>query len=366
MLEKTYKFRLYPTKKQWEKLDWTVEVCRHLYNSCLIDRKNFYQRNGIGLSRVSQQEILRRDKDRVEFLHDVYSQVLQEVLFRLDKAYQNFFRRIKLKKEGRWGRKVGYPRLKGQNRYDSITYPQYGGFQILNGGKKLKLSKIGAIRMRMHRQIEGQIKQCTIRKDVDRWYACFSVQYNPLPQEIPDTETGMDVGLTVLGTLSNGEKIENPKYLKQAENKLKKLQRSVSKKKKGSKNRNKARIKIARQHRKVRNQRSDGHHKKSRKLVDAFGLIKVENLHILNMVKNHYLAKAILDAAWGMLFLYIAYKAAEAGSRFEKVDPKGTTIDCSRCHKPVPKTLAIRVHRCPFCGMNMDRDQNAAINILQR
>lgn len=356
-MTKTYKYRLYPTKKQVQKLEWTLDKCRILYNSCLLDRKNRYEQTGKGLTRISQQEILKADKGRIEFLNDIHSQVLQNVLFRVERTFQNFFRRVK-DKSG----KVGYPRFKSEGRYDSITYPQEPAFQITEQG--LKLSKIGTIKIKMHRNIQGITKTCTIKRETDRWYACFSIEYESVKKPIPDKSVGIDMGIKSFAVLSNSEVIDNPKYLRKAEKKLQSKQRQLSKKKKGSYNRKRARVKVAKLHCKVRNQRSDFHHKVSRKLVDTCGFIAIEDLNIKGMVKNRHLSKSISDAGWGQFQNYLTYKAEDAGCWIEKVAPHYTSINCSVCGEPVHKTLADRIHNCPFCKTVLDRDHNTAQNIL--
>ncbi len=358
-MRKTYKFRLYPTKRQIEKLSWTLDICHILYNSCLLDRRNYYEQTGKGLSRIRQQEILREDKERVESLSEIHSQVLQDVLFRVERAFQGFFRRVK-ENNG----KVGYPRFKSEGRYDSITYPQESAFQITGHG--LKLSKIGTMKFKKHRKIKGDIKTCTIKKEIDKWYVCFSVEYEPVKKSIPGKYIGIDAGIKSFTVLSDGQVIENPKHLQKSEKKLICKQKQLSKKKKGSKNRKKTRVILARLHRKVRNQRSDFHHKISRKMVDTYGFIAVEDLNIQGMVRNHHLAKSISDAGWGQFLSYLTYKAEEAGCKVEKVAPHHTSINCSRCGNPVHKTLAQRIHKCPFCNLVLDRDHNAAINILNK
>ena len=356
---KTYKYRLYPTKKQTQKLEWTLDKCRILYNSCLLDRQNHYKETGKGISRISQQVILKNDKNKFDFLNDIHSQVLQDILFRVDKAFQNFFRRIKS------GEKAGYPRFKSEGRYDSITYPQYeNGCEITSQG--LKLSKIGTIKIKLHRQPDGDIKTCIIKREIDKWYACFSVEYEPVKKPIPDKSIGIDVGIKSFAVLSDKTVIDNPKYLRKSEKKLISKQRQLSAKKKGSSNRKKARIKVAKLHCKVRNQRSDFHHKTSRKIIDTCGFIAVEDLNIKGMVRNHNLAKSISDAGWGQFLNYLTYKAEDAGCKIEKVAPHHTSVRCSRCGNPVPKTLADRIHICPFCNAILDRDHNAAINILNK
>jgi putative transposase len=282
----------------------------------------------------------------------IYSQVLQNTLKRLDRSFQNYFRGN------------GYPRFKGRNRYDTFTYPQKG-YDIEDG--KLNLSKIGCIRIFQHREIEGKIKTCTIKKDVDQWYAIFTTENDREIQKVSvETKIGIDVGLKSLLTMSDGSQIEPPKYLRVSEEKLVKEQKKLSKKKLRSKNRNKQRIVVARVHRKVRNQRKDFAHKTARQLVDHYDLIVFEKLQIKNMVQNHCLAKSISDAGWGQLQTFTEYKAEEAGKKCEFVVANGTSQECCICGNVEHLTLVDRVFRCSKCGNTKDRDYNAAINIENR
>ena len=356
---KTYKFRLYPTRKQKEKLDWTLETCRILYNSCLVDKNRHYEQTGKGLSRIDQQVILKMDKKILPYLKDIHSQVLQDVLFRVEGAYNNFFRRVK-KKNG----KAGYPRFKQTGRYDSITYPQ-SGFEIIDG--KLELSKIGHIKIKLHRNIDGIIKTCNIKKEIDRWHVCFSVEYEIVKKPVPDKQIGIDMGIKSFAVLSDGGQVDNPKYLINSEKRLIKKQKRLSSKKKGSNNLKKAVIKVARLHKKVSNQRKDFHHKTSRNIIDNYGYIAVEDLQIKNMVKNHNLAKSISDAGWGQFVSFVTYKAEEAGCYVEKVNPQYTSKMCSNCGSIYhDMTLSIRKWICPVCNTHHDRDKNAAINIRNK
>ena len=318
----------------------------------LADRKNAYDRCCIGLSYNQQAEQLK-------YLNpDIHSQVAQDVLRRLDKAFKNFFRRVKN------GGKPGYPRFQGRNRYDSFTYPQ-SGFKILEGGK-LKLSKIGTIRMFMHREVEGRIKTCTIKQDGDHWYVCFSVELpDPEPKEIL-TSVGVDVGITTLATLSDGTEIENPRTLDKYDSQLRRAQKDLSRKQKGSNNWKKQKLKIARIHRKIRNVRKDYMHKASRILADAYDRIVFEDLQIRNMVKNHCLARSIHDASWGMLIDFTTYKAENAGGVVGLVNPRRTSQECSICGNIQPMPLSQRTYNCPVCGNVKGRDHNAAINIKNR
>jgi putative transposase len=359
---RTYKYRLYPTKNQENLLKSTLDTCRILYNSCLLDRKNHYELLHTSLSRFSQQVILKTDKQIFPKLSNIHSQVLQDVLLRVDKAYNSFFRRLKSKTE-----KPGFPRLKAYNRYDSITYPQQPGFQILDN--KLKLSKIGSVKLKLHRSIPGVLKTCNVRLNANRWYACIVTDIDLSHKKLlidNKTAIGIDVGIKNFATLSDGTEIANPKHLRTSEQKLKKIQRHFSRKHKKSNNRNKYKKKLTNLHLKVRNQRLDFHHKVSRQLVNKYNMIIVENLQIKNMLKNHKLAKSISDAGWGQFTQFLEYKAEEAGILFERVDPKYTSINCSSCGCSVLKTLKDRTHTCPHCGLILDRDINAAINILNK
>ena len=361
---KSYQFRIYPSQKQEVKLISTLHTCRHLYNDALAERRDQSKINKLVLdlqlfpwgkpewiNYYDQAKELTATK--TDFQRQIYSQVLQNVLKRVERSFENFFKG------------AGYPRFRGRNRYDSFTYPQMG-FKITDD-RKLKLSKIGEIKIKQHREIEGQIKTCTIKRDGNQWYASFSVVMEPEPPLKPTGKSvGVDVGLKSLVTLSNGDQIAPPQYLRQSEEKMVRAQRSLSRKKKGSSNRNKQRIKVAGIHRKIRNQREDFAHKLSRTLVNTYDTIVFEKLQIQNMVKNHHLAKSIYDAGWYQLIQFTQYKAEYAGRVVELVDPKNTTQNCSGCGVKVPKSLSVRTHNCPHCGLTLDRDHNAAINILNR
>lgn len=361
---KTYQFRIYPTKNQTVKLISTLNTCRYLYNNSLAELKHQAEINRLyqdfcvfpwgkpeWINYYDQAANLTKNK--TEYQKQVYSQILQNVLKRVERSFKNFFRG------------AGYPRFQGRNRYDSFTYPQKG-FEFTDEGK-LKLSKIGEIRIFQHREIEGTIKTCTVKRDVDHWYVSFSVETIPQPSLEPTGQsTGIDVGLKSLVTLSNGEQVGPPQFLRQSEGKLVKSQRQLSRKKKGSSNRNKQRIKVARIHRTIGNQRKDFAHKLSKTLVDTYDTIVFEKLQIQNMVKNHHLAKSISDAGWGQLIEYTKFKAEYAGRVVEQVDPRNTSKECSICGHIQTMPLSQRTYDCPKCGNIMDRDHNAAINILNK
>jgi len=361
-MKKAFKFRIYPTKGQESTLTEWLNTCRILYNLSLSERKEAYELDKSSINYYDQANALKEGKRGNGYLNAVHSQVLQEVLKRLDKAFQNFFRRVKR------GEKPGYPRFKAEDRFNSFTFPQ-SGFKIEAG--KLVLSKIGAIKLVQHREIpaEGIIKTCAIKRAVDQWYVSFTIELPDVETEMPigiKTAVGIDLGLTDMATLSTGEKIDNPKWLRGSEKKLAKEQRRLALKKRGSSNRKKQKAIVGMVHRKIRNQRNDFHHKISNGLVADYDLIVFEDLLVRNMVKNKYLAKSISDAGWNELVSFVSYKAEEAGKMVELVNPNGTSQLCSGCGAEVRKSLAVRTHRCPHCGLVMDRDENAAINILNR
>ena len=353
-MKTAYKFRMYPNKQQKSMLDVTLETCRHLYNTALADKKNCHELEGINRSYEDQAATLTLEKKEGKW-QGVFSQVLQDVLRRLDKSFKAFFRRVKA------GEKPGYPRFKGIGWYKSFTYPQVG-FKL--DGSKLTLSKIGSIRIFKHREVEGKIKTCTIKKDnLGHWYAILVSEIEDVSPIEPKTAIGVDVGLKSLVALSSGETVEYPKYYVQAENKLAIAQRNLSRKKKGSSNRLKAKAKVAKLHQKIQHHRDEFLHQVSRKLVDSADLIVFENLNISGMLKNHHLAKHIQDHAWGKLIQFTQSKAAKAGKVVELVDARYTSQKCSQCGIMVPKTLADRTHLCPNCGLEMDRDIDASLNI---
>ena len=271
MMMESYKYRLYPSKKQRVKLEATLDTCRHLYNTSLSSRKLQAELYRLPIEKQwitvkKQSKALPVQKKTNEYLPLVHSQVLQDVLRRVNKSFKNFFRHVKKHEQ------PGYPRFKSYTRYNSFTYPQTG-FKII--GSKLHLSKIGGINIKLHRNMTGKIKTCTIKRDIDAWYASFSVEINnSLPEKIVIKSA---VGINPIATLSNKEKKEPPKFVLQSEHKLAKEQRKLSRKQIGSHNRNKQRIKVAKVHRHIRQQRMDFHQKLSKELVEKYDFIAFED-----------------------------------------------------------------------------------------
>jgi len=292
-------------------------------------------------------------KDKTE-LKNVHSHTLQDVTMRVDLAFQAFFRRVKA------GEKPGYPRFKGKGWYDSITYLQ-SVFSL--NGNTLSLSKIGNIKIKLHRPLEGNIKRLTIRKtSTGKWFVSILTDietYKPL--EHLDKSVGIDVGILSFATLSDGTYVPNPRFYIQEEKALARVNRKLSKAEKGTLERKKYLKTLCRIYERISNKREDFVQKLSKNLVDNYGTICFEDLNIKNMSKNHNLAKHILDAAWSKLVTYTSYKAENAGRKVILVNPKNASKMCSNCGMLVEKDLSERTHNCPFCGLSIDRDLNASI-----
>jgi putative transposase len=308
------------------------------------------------LSKYQQQDLLPMLKEEKPSLSLVHSQVLQNVNDRLDKAFQGFFRRCKS------GENPGFPRFRGSHRYNSFCYPQ-SGFSIV--GTQVKLSKIGSVRVKMHRPIEGEVKTCTISKtSTGKWYVSFSCEIETKPLPPNEKSVGIDVGIEHFAVLSSGQEISNPRFFQKGQKDLAKAQRKLSQAEKGSKERIKRRKASAKIHERIRNQRMDFCHKESRKIVDQYQFICVEDLDIKKMVEGSHLAKDITDVSWNQFRQFLTYKAEEAGRKLGLVNPAYTTQTCSQCKHREVKKLSERMHSCCVCGYTATRDFNAAQNIL--
>ncbi len=339
-----------------------IDECRLLYNQLVCARVQAWEKNKESLSRYEQQATLPLMKQQRNTFSLVYSQVLQQVCQRVDWAFEAFFGRVKAKNG-----KAGFPRYKGQNRYDSITYPQFSNGCRLDD-KGLRLSKIGCIRIVQHRPLDGIPKSCNItRTATGKWFASISCDIGDAPEKINSgTAIGIDVGLNSFAVTSDGEHVDNPRFFRKEEKALAKAQRkwdAVKKRPKTDTVREKRRKAVARVHERIRNKRHDLAHQQARKMVNRHGFIATEKLEAQKMQKNRRLSKSIGDAAWSLFRHCLEYKAEEAGIGFKAVDPKYTSQTCSGCGRVEKKPLSQRWHECQ-CGVSLDRDHNAAINIL--
>lgn len=356
---RVFRYRLKPTKAQVTKLNEQLELCRWVYNETLATRKNSFEQEGKSISYFESNKMLPIWKESKPELKTVHSQVLQDVVLRVNLAFRAFFRRVQSGEK-----EVGYPRFKGKNRYDSISYPQSG---FSTEGNTIWLSKIGSIKFKLHRPIKGDVKRLTIRRSsTKKWYVSFLVEDAPNRILEPSDEiVGVDMGILNFAALSSGEVVANPRFLLADEERLKKAQSKRDKLPKGSVRRRKASKAVSHLYERVTNRREDFAQQLSRQWINKYGIIVFEDLNITKMVHNHNLAKSILDASWNKLIQYTSYKAEDAGRKVVSVNPANTSQMCSSCGQIVKKDLSIRVHACPYCGLSINRDLNAALNIAR-
>ena len=358
------KIRLFPDRAQERELEATLETCRLVYNSLVNDRKFQYDTAQVSVGRYTQQAYLPKWKKDHPELKAVYSQVLQDVVHRVELAFKAFFDRVAK------GEAPGFPRLKGEGQYDSITFTQNDSFKV--GDSTLRLAKVGQVKAKIHRRPWGELKTCTVRRINGKWFACLCQEIEA--EHLPPSEEaiGIDVGLKTFAAFSNGEFVENPRFFRKEEKALAKAQRRLAKQKRGSRERKKARKVVSRIHERIRNRRHDFCHQNARRIVNRFGIIAVEKLNVKNMLGNHCLAKSISDAAWSQFRSVLVQKAESAVNReVVECNPAYTSQDCSGCgYRPdglegrTKKKLSDRWHLCPMCGLSLDRDTNAAVNIL--
>jgi len=357
---KTFRYRLRPTAHQRTLLEQNLEICRWVYNETLAVRKNTWEQEHKSLSLYDTNKLLTSWKQSKPELTQVHSQVLQNAQARVDLALNAFFRRVKA------GEKPGYPRFRGHGRYDSFTFKQ-SGFRLEDRG--LFLSKIGLVKIVLHRPVEGKVKTLTVRRDsVGNWYACFSCEVEEKPLPPVDRIVGIDLGLTTFAVFSDGQEIQRQRWMKQDAKDIARLQRKKERLPKGSPERKKAVHALQHAYQRQTHRRNDFSHQESRKLVNTYQWIVFEDLDIRGMqsTKNRLINRGIADVAWGQFVRYTTEKAAEAGRGVVRIDPRNTTQLCSGCGEMVPKDLHVRKHHCPHCGLELGRDQNAALNILAR
>lgn len=369
---KTFKYRLYPTQAQEKNLFNILACARNVYNMALAERQAAYRLEKRSIGKYDQLSWVKHYKHTFPKARDVHSHILQNAITDCDKAFQAFFRRVQenadsLKASGRKRHKrLGYPRFKSRNRFSSFGLKEYGnGFRL--DGRRLKVSGVGRIAVRWHRPIEGNIKTIRIVHKAGQWFACFFCEVEPAaPLPRTGKSIGIDVGISALITTSDGEKVENPSLYRAGQKKLRVLQRKLARAKRGSRNRHKALLQVQRQHEHVANQRHDNLNKLAHQWVTGYDRIALEDLQIRNMAKNRHLSKSILDSGWGYFRQRLTYKAENAGREIAFVDPAYTSRCCSSCGQLFQNfDLSTRWVECD-CGLALDRDHNAAINILSR
>jgi len=356
---KAFKYRLWTNVNQERELGIMLETHRRLYNLALGQRRWFYEEWGITQNYYDQSAWFTEERVKNQWFARLNVKSARATLRKLDRAFDNFFRRVKS------GDKPGYPRFKSADRFNSILFPHHGNGIRLNGNR-LRVQHVGTIRVCLHREVDGVVKTLSLKREAGKWYLVVITGVGE-PAKVGNIlpAVGIDVGLTDFATLSTGEKISNPRYLKAELPKLRRAQRSLSRKKKGGSNRKKAKRRVSRIHARVANLRREHRHKISNDLISRYGKFAVESLNVQGMVKNNRLSGAISDVAWSSFIDVLSYKAARAGGEVRKVSPINTSQICSGCGEKVPKTLSVRIHRC-ICGLVLDRDENAARNILER
>lgn len=352
---KAYKYKLRTSKRIAETFEQTLGVCCDLYNAGLQERRDAYKLERKSISYSEQCLELTDMREGNADVENIYSQVTQDALRRLNKAFLAFFRRVKAKQT------AGYPRFRSKSRYDSFTYPQ-SGFRL--DGNKLHMAKIGSVRLRLSRPVEGKIKTCTIKRQPDGWFVIFTAETKPEPLPPACEQVGIDVGLLSFATMSDAMEIDNPRWYREAQAKLRRAQRKIARRKKGSHRRRKAVQLLARTHLHIANQRRDFQHKISRWLVNNYQVIAIEDLNVKGLASG-MLAKSVNDAGWRQFLNMIAYKAEDAGRQFVQVNPNGTSQTCT-CGASTPKTLSQRWHECSECSVSANRDHVSAQVILQR
>lgn len=362
-MRRSFKYRLFPTSAQRKALQLQLDACRFVYNKALETRKEAWEQRRESVSRYDTVKMLPGWKEEHEWLKSGHAEAMQETMIRLDLAFRAFFRRV------RAGEKAGYPRFRSFNRYDSFTYPRKrGNWRFLDNGR-LRLSKVGEVKIKLHRPLEGECKTLTIRRDrLGNWYACFSCIVEPKPLPPTDKVVGVDLGLTTFAVLSNGDKIKRQRWAKRDAKDIARLQHKKERFGKGTPERSKVIRALQHAHLRSTNRRRDFAHQESRKLVNEYQFMAFEDLNIQDMQQNgnKVINRGIADVAWNQFVQFAQYKAEEAGRGFVLVDPRGTTQECSGCGKVVPKDLSVRKHDCPYCGLSLSRDHNAALNILSR
>ncbi len=359
-MRRAYKYRLWTNANQERELGIMLETHRRLYNYMLNMRIASWECDRLSINYQFQSWCFKGLRQENPYMARLNFSSAQATMRRLDKAYQNFFRRVKAGEA-----KAGFPRFKGKGRFESIEYPAYGDGIRLNGDR-LRVQHVGVIKVKLHRPHEGTIKTATLKLEGDKWFLVLSCDLGDVAvPKSTNPPVGIDVGLESFLSTSDGEHVENPRFLKKELPELRRAGRAVSRKKKGGSNRRKAVRRLRRRHARVRNLRHEHHHKTALKLVRRYGLVAVEGLNVRGMVKNHCLARAISDAGWSGFRSILKSKAESAGVEVVEVDPAYTSQVCSSCGQLVQKALSERWHTCD-CGCSLQRDVNAAKNILAR
>jgi putative transposase len=353
----TYKYRLLPNKRQHAALAAICETQRLLYNCALEERIDCYRKTGKGRSYIDQCQALTECRRDLPEMGALPANLQRWTLKRVDEAYGGFFRRCQR------GGKAGFPRFRGKGWWSSFGFAEFRG--IGWDGKRLRFKGLpGGLAVHLHRPLPADIRSCVIKRRGRQWWVCFQVALADVEKRVGSTAVGLDLGLNALAYQSDGVVIANPRFSRRTEHGMRRRQRALARCKRGSRNRRKAKDRVARLHSKIVNQRTSWLHQQSARIVRCYDLIVAEDLNVSGMVRNPHLARSIADASWSKFLGFVDYKAARAGSHLIGVDAKNTSQKCSGCGQPVPKSIAVRTHACPYCALVIDRDWNASLNIL--
>lgn len=351
---RTFRYPLRPTKVQAATMESWLGYCCDLYNAGLEHRIGAWRRARRSVTLYEQQVELTAIRAEDERAAAIPARIQRSALRRLDYAFQGFYRRCRA-----GDRRPGFPRFRSRHRYDSLSFPP-----TRVEGNRVSVPKLGPVRFHDYRPLAGEVQEVTIRRSCGRWWVCFSCEVGPAPAKRPiRAATGLDLGLTALTVTSEGERFQNPRWFRQAEEQLAMRQRRLSRRRRGSKGRQRARLLVAKAHERIKNQRLDHARKLAVELVGRYDLIAVENLNIHGLAQLD-LSKSVADAGWRVFLNCLSLKAEGAGATVVEVDPRGTSQRCSGCGETAKKKLWDRTHDCPACGLVLDRDHNAAINIL--
>ncbi|MDJ0518375.1 MAG: transposase [Trichodesmium sp. MO_231.B1] len=381
----TYCYKIELTSEQSAKIDYWLELLRRHWNYALGQRLDWLNRTRCQIDRCSivscpigempcrpdyyfQQSELKQTKQLFPEYKEIYSEVQQINLQRLDKAWKRWLVPDKT------GKRFGRPRFKKSGKLKSLSFSRvnHPKAAVKFDGKQIIISRFGTIPVIVHRPIPDgfTMKTATITKKADGYYVSFSLEYKSIPSLIPTdnikTALGIDVGLKEFLTTHTGETVSVPKFYRKSQSNLVIKQRKADRKETGSNNWKKAQNKVARLHQHIARQREDFHYKIAHKLVKEYDLIAVEDLNIKGLARNTKLSKSIYDVGWGTFIEKLNAVAVKRGVHVIKVNPHNTSQNCSNCGQKVPKTLSVRTHSCPECGIVLDRDENAAINILNK
>jgi putative transposase len=357
----TYRYRLLPLKSQHRALEQLCAEQRELYNAALEERIDCYRKTGKTRTYIDQCKELTQCRRGLPSMHELPVNLQRWTLKRLDDAFQGFFRRLKARSA-----KAGFPRFRGKARWEAFGFAEFSGIRF--DGKRLRFAGMpGGLKLHLHRPLpdDADIRSCVFRRDGRGWHVCLQIAVTTAEKRSVASAVGVDLGLNVFAYCSDNVIIPNPRVALRAEKELRRRQRALARCKRGSNRRDKVRARVARLHRKIAHTRNTWLHQQSSALVKRADLIAVEDLKVSNMVRHPSLARSISDASWSQFVSMLDYKAEKAGSYLIRVDPRNTSQKCSGCGERAPKSLAVRTHACASCGLVIDRDHNASLNILR-